>query len=218
MISVKDVTKVFGAGEKECYALSHINLEIQTGEFAMILGNSGSGKTTLINLIGGLDSVTDGNIFVDGENITGMSAKEKAQYRNEKIGYIFQNYQLLPALTVEENICMPLMIRNKKVDNNFIEDLMSKLGILECRNKLPSELSGGEQQRTAIARALATKPQIILADEPTGNLDSENGEKVISLIKELKLPTQTVIMITHNVELVKHATRVIKIKDGQIKE
>lgn len=218
MISIKDVTKVFGAGEKECYALSHINLEIQTGEFAMILGNSGSGKTTLINLIGGLDSVTDGNIFVDEENITGMNAKEKAQYRNEKIGYIFQNYQLLPALTVEENICMPLMIRNKKVDTTFIEDLMSKLGILDCRNKLPSELSGGEQQRTAIARALATKPQIILADEPTGNLDSENGEKVISLIKELKLPTQTVIMITHNVELVKHATRVIKIKDGQIKE
>lgn len=218
MISIKDVTKVFGAGEKECYALSHINLEIQTGEFAMILGNSGSGKTTLINLIGGLDSVTDGNIFVDEENITGMSAKEKAQYRNEKIGYIFQNYQLLPALTVEENICMPLMIRNKKVDTNFIEDLMNKLGILDCRNKLPSELSGGEQQRTAIARALATKPQIILADEPTGNLDSENGEKVISLIKELKLPTQTVIMITHNIELIKHATRVIKIKDGQIKE
>lgn len=218
MISIKEVTKVFGAGEKECYALSHINLEIQTGEFAMILGNSGSGKTTLINLIGGLDSVTDGNIFVDEENITGMSAKEKAQYRNEKIGYIFQNYQLLPALTVEENICMPLMIRNKKVDTNFIEDLMNKLGILDCRNKLPSELSGGEQQRTAIARALATKPQIILADEPTGNLDSENGEKVISLIKELKLPTQTVIMITHNIELIKHATRVIKIKDGQIKE
>ena len=140
------------------------------------------------------------------------------KFRNEKVGYIFQNYQLLPALTVEENIRMPLMIRKGKLNQSFIDELMSKLGITECRNKLPSELSGGEQQRTAIARALVTKPQLILADEPTGNLDSENGTKVIELIRELKTPEQTVIMITHNPSLVKYASRVIEIKDGVIQK
>jgi putative ABC transport system ATP-binding protein len=218
VISLKDVTKVYGKQDKQFYALSKINLDIDTGEFAMILGSSGSGKTTLINLIGGIDSVTDGSIYIDEENISSMKTLERSKFRNEKVGYIFQNYQLLPALTVEENIRMPLMIRKGKLNQSFNDELMSKLGITECRNKLPSELSGGEQQRTAIARALVTKPQLILADEPTGNLDSENGTKVIELIRELKTPEQTVIMITHNPSLVKYASRVIEIKDGVIQK
>lgn len=196
-----------------------ININIKKGEFVAIVGKSGSGKSTLLHLLGGLDKPTSGEVIINSKNIAKLDDNELTIFRRRNIGFIFQQYNLIPALTVWENIVLPIGVDNKKVNNKFINEIIETLGLKNKRDTLPSSLSGGQQQRVAIARALASRPSIILADEPTGNLDSKTEEEVLHLLKlSIRKYNQTLVMITHNKDIVKLADRVIEIKDGQIKE
>lgn len=217
IIEIKDVVKQYKQGEEEIYALNHLSLNIEEGEFLAVLGPSGSGKSTLLNLIGGLDNPTQGTIIIDGQDITKYPENKKAQYRNETIGFIFQSYNLIPVLTVRENIEMPFLIAERDVDVDFIKEIMTSLEIDSLENRLPSQISGGQQQRVAIARALANNPKIILADEPTGNLDSDTSQKVMQLLMDIcRKYKKTIIMITHNEEMAKLTSRYIRIKNGKL--
>ncbi|MGG2466943.1 ABC transporter ATP-binding protein [Paraclostridium bifermentans] len=211
--------KIYGKKEITVHALNDANLKINKGEFVAIVGPSGSGKSTFLHLVGGLERPSNGTIKVDGQDICCLSDKELARYRRQKVGFVFQQYNLIPVLNVAENIELPVKLDNRKVDKDYINELMDLLGISERKNHLPSQLSGGQQQRVAIARALSAKPSIILADEPTGNLDTKTTEEVINLLKSsIKKYNQTLIMITHNENIAKKADRIISIVDGKLNE
>jgi putative ABC transport system ATP-binding protein len=209
--------KVYGEGESKVVALKDTNIEINKGDITVIVGPSGSGKSTLLHLLAGLDKPTTGRVYINGEDIKEMSEKQLARFRRKNIGFIFQFFNLVQILTIEENIKLPLTLDNVKADDSYLEELMKLLNIDNRRKHLPSEVSGGQQQRTAIARALANKPAIIFADEPTGNLDKKNSKEVLELLRtSVKRFSQTLVMITHDPEVAAYADRVIAIEDGTI--
>lgn len=219
IIEVKEVSKSYPDGEGVNQVLTDINLQIREKEFVALLGKSGSGKTTLMNLIGGLDDFDSGEITIMNKSLKDRNDKEMSKYRRSTIGFIFQTFNLIPVLTVWENIVMPIRLDHKKVEEDYINELLVLLEIYEKRDSMVTKLSGGQQQRVAIARALANKPKLILADEPTGNLDTETGEKVMELlVSGVKKFRQTLLVITHNKDIAKKADRVIHIKDGQLYE
>ncbi|BDR67154.1 ABC transporter ATP-binding protein [Clostridium tetani] len=212
-----DLSKSYGLGDTKVNALENINISINEGEFVAVVGASGSGKSTLLHLLGGVDKPTSGKVIVDGADIYALSEKELAVFRRRKIGFIFQFYNLIPVLTAEENITLPILLDNKKVDKKYEEELINILGLKNRRNHLPSELSGGQQQRVSIGRALAYKPSIILADEPTGNLDSKNSKEIIELLRfSVQKYHQTLIIITHDLNIASQADRIITIEDGSV--
>lgn len=212
-----DLSKSYGLGDTKVNALKNINISINEGEFVAVVGASGSGKSTLLHLLGGVDKPTSGKVIVDGADIYALSEKELAVFRRRKIGFIFQFYNLIPVLTAEENITLPILLDNKKVDKKYEEELINILGLQNRRNHLPSELSGGQQQRVSIGRALAYKPSIILADEPTGNLDSKNSKEIIELLRfSVQKYHQTLIIITHDLNIASQADRIITIEDGSV--
>lgn len=217
IVTVHHLRKTFGKGESAVHALNGIDLSIEKGKFTAIIGASGSGKTTLLNMIGGLDTPDEGEVIVDGVRLSGLKEKELAVFRRSKVGFIYQNFQLVPTLTVKENILFPLSLAGSAPDSAFFTEIIELLQLNDRLNAFPQELSGGGQQRVAIARALMAKPGILLADEPTGNLDSKSGQNVLGLLK-LSVETyhQTLIMITHNLEIAQMADRVIRIEDGRI--
>ena len=217
ILSTHDLTKIYGNGDNEVHALSHVSLDIEEGTFVSIIGSSGSGKSTLLNLLGGLDRPTNGEVIVDGKSVFEMRDEELTIFRRRKIGFVFQNYNLMPILNVYENIVLPIELDGAKIDEAYVERIMDMLKLSEKRYAMPNQLSGGQQQRVAIARALAAKPSIILADEPTGNLDSKTSMDVIALLKlTSKEFAQTIVMITHNEEIATIADRMIRIEDGKI--
>lgn len=217
LIEVKNLSKVYGSGEAEVTALKNIDLNIEQGEFVAIVGPSGSGKSTLLHLLGGVDKPSSGEVIIKGESIYKLKEKELAILRRRKLGFVFQFFNLIPVLTAEENIEMPVLLDNGKIDKNYMNELLKLLGLEERRNHHPSELSGGQQQRVSIGRALANKPSIILADEPIGNLDSKNSKEVLELLKYCaKKYNQTLILITHDINIAKSSDRVITIEDGKI--
>lgn len=217
ILVVEDLKKYYEMGETIVKALDGINLAIEQGEFLSIVGTSGSGKSTLLHMLGGLDVPTSGKIIVDGNDISKMSKDELTIYRRRKIGFVFQNYNLLPLMNVYENIVLPIKLDGIKPDNKYIDELLEMLGLDKKKYAMPNQLSGGQQQRVALARALATKPAIILADEPTGNLDSHTSQDVLGLIKiTSERFAQTVVMITHNEEIAQMADRIIRLEDGRI--
>ena len=217
ILRVENLSKVYGKGDSKVVAIENISFSIQKGEFVAIVGASGSGKSTLLHLIGGVDRPTSGKVFIDGKDIYQMNDDNLAIFRRRQVGLIYQFYNLIPILNVEENITLPCDLDGKKVNRQKLNELLKTLGLEERKNHLPNELSGGQQQRVAIGRALINNPSIILADEPTGNLDSKAGEKIVNLLKKSnKEYNQTIIMITHNIEIAKIADRIIKIEDGKI--
>ena len=217
ILETKNLCKYYNSDENLVKAVDHIDLQIEQGEFVTIIGKSGSGKSTLLHLLGGLDNPTSGEVWVDGQNIAGFSGEELAVIRRRKIGFIFQAFNLVPSLNVWENIVLPLGLDARKVDESFVKDIIKTLGMEDRVKNLPNTLSGGQQQRCAIARAIAAKPSIVLADEPTGNLDSKTGDEVISLLKaSAKKYGQTLVVITHNEEIAQMADRIIMIEDGKI--
>lgn len=217
ILETKDLKKYYGKGENIVKALDDVNLNIKQGEFAAIVGTSGSGKSTLLHMLGGLDRPTSGNVTVDGKNIFSLNDDELTIFRRRKIGFIFQNYNLIPILNVYENIVLPIELDGNKIDKDYVNSVISVLGISNKIKNYPNNLSGGQQQRVAIARALATRPAIILADEPTGNLDSKTSLDVLGLLKTTsKRFNQTIVMITHNVEIAQMSDRTIRIEDGKI--
>lgn len=218
ILKIKNLTKIYGKDETEVKALNNINMKINKGEFVAIVGKSGSGKSTLLHIMAGLETPTNGHVIIEDINISSLNEKQQSILRREKIGLIFQSYNLIPVLTVEENIKLPTININNK-DDNYVDELMLLLSINDRKEHLPHQLSGGQQQRVAIARALINKPSIILADEPTGNLDTKSESEVLNLIKKSqKKYNQTIVMITHNMNIAKYADRVIKIEDGVIRE
>ena len=217
IVEMKNVTKIYGEKENQVLALHNVNLDIEKGSVVSIVGASGSGKSTMLNIMGGVDTPSDGSIYVDGKDITKYNDDELSIFRRRKVGFIFQAYHLIPVLTVEENIKMPILLDHKKPDREYIDHIIDLLGLSERRRHLPNQLSGGQQQRTAIARALANNPTLVLADEPTGALDSKNGEEVMELLmKSVNDIGQTLVIITHNDELAQRADRIVTIKDGEI--
>lgn len=217
ILKVENLTKVYGKGENKVEALKNINLTVNKGEFVAIIGASGSGKSTLLHLLGGLDRPTGGKVIIDGENIYDYKEDRLAIFRRRKIGFVFQFFNLIPVLDVEENIALPALMDNDKIDKAYLKEIIELLGLNERKNHLPSELSGGQQQRVSIGRALLNKPSIIFADEPTGNLDSKNSKEVIELLKvTAKKYNQTLILITHDINIAEEAERVITIEDGTI--
>ena len=218
IVTVHNLKKYFGKGENQVRALDGIALAIEKGKFTAIIGASGSGKTTLLNMIGGMDIPDEGEITVDGVSLRGLKEKELAVFRRSKVGFIYQNFNLIPTLTVRENILFPLSLSGSSPDEAFFSEIVQLLRLQDRLNAFPNELSGGGQQRVAIARALITKPSIILADEPTGNLDSKTGQNVLGLLKlSVETYRQTLIMITHNLEIAQMADRVVRIEDGRIR-
>lgn len=216
-ITIRHVKKYYGSGSSQVKALDGVNLSVVQGEFVAIVGASGSGKTTLLNMMGGLDAPTEGEVIVDGVNLGGLREEQRAVFRRKKVGFIFQNYNLVPTLTVEENILFPLDLDGSAPDFKFLEEMTELLGLRDKLQVYPGALSGGQQQRAAIARALMAKPAIILADEPTGNLDSQNGQNVAGLLKmTAQLTHRTLVLVTHNLELAQLADRVVQMKDGRI--
>ncbi|QYK67513.1 MULTISPECIES: ABC transporter ATP-binding protein [Paenibacillus] len=210
-----DLCKTYGSAEAKVEALKNVNFSVQQGEFVAIVGASGSGKSTLMHLLGGVDRPSSGQVIIDGTDLYSRSEEELAVFRRRKIGFIFQSYNLIPVLSTEENIKLPMLLENKRVDENYVQELLGILGLTERIHHLPSELSGGQQQRTAIGRALINKPSIILADEPTGNLDSKSGRDIMDLLTfSVKKYNQTLIMITHDLNIAKIADRVVRIEDG----
>ncbi len=215
ILQTQDLMKVYGRGETAVCALNRVNINIEKGEFVAITGASGSGKSTLLHMLGTVDRPTSGKVFIDGSDIFAMKEKNLAVFRRRKIGFIFQFYNLIPVLTARENITVPLMLDGQKADETYLEELMLTLGIKERENHLPNQLSGGQQQRVAIARALIHRPSIILADEPTGNLDTKNGREIISLLKSsVRKYGQTLVLITHDQSVAAQADRIIVIEDG----
>lgn len=219
ILETKNLKKTYGTGESMVYALNGVNLTVEKGEFVAIVGTSGSGKSTLLHMLGGLDKPSEGSVIIDGKCLGEMTDEAITIFRRRNIGFIFQNYNLVPMLNVMENITLPVRLDGKKQDQEFIDRIISVLGLDTKLNTLPNYLSGGQQQRVAIARALATKPIIILADEPTGNLDSRTSQDVLSLLKMTsEMFHQTIVMITHNEEVAQLADRIIRIEDGRIAE
>lgn len=217
ILKTKNLKKYYGKGESLVKAIDDTNISITEGEFVAIVGKSGSGKSTLLHMIGGLDRPTEGKVFIDKKDIFTLKDEQLAIFRRRKIGFIFQYYNLIPSLNVWENIVLPIGLDNKEVDKNFINDIINALGLENKKESLPNTLSGGQQQRVAIARALASRPSIILADEPTGNLDSKTSDEVMSLLKTMiKKYNQTLIMITHDETIAQMADRVIYIEDGKV--
>lgn len=217
ILKVENLTKVYGKENSKVVALDNVSFSVEKGEFVAIVGASGSGKSTLLHLMGGVDTPTSGKVFIDGKDIYKLSSDNLAIFRRREVGLIYQFYNLIPILTVEENITLPLLLDNRKVDKFELDEMIKLLGLERRRKHLPNELSGGQQQRTSIGRALITKPAIVLADEPTGNLDSKSSDEVVNLLKKLnKEYKQTIIMITHNLDIATVADRIITIEDGRI--
>ena len=217
ILKTRDLRKVYGAGDTEVRALDGVHLTVEKGEFVAVVGTSGSGKSTLLHMLGGLDRPTSGSVTVDGREIFQLKDEELTIFRRRKIGFVFQNYNLVPVLNVYENIVLPIRLDGKVEDRSYVEQIIATLGLEKKLQNLPNNLSGGQQQRVAIARALAAKPAIILADEPTGNLDSKTSQDVMGLLKVTSQRfAQTIVMITHNEEIAQMADRTIRIEDGQI--
>ena len=219
LLEVKNISKTYGTGEATVHALKNATFSVPKGEFVAIVGESGSGKTTLLNMIGALDTPTSGKVFIDGKDIFSMKERNLTIFRRRNIGFIFQSFNLIPELTVEQNIIFPLLLDYQKPDKQRVEEILEVLGLTDRRHHLPGQLSGGQQQRVAIGRALIMRPMLVLADEPTGNLDSKSSDEIVALLKKSnKEYNQTIIMITHNMEIAKEADRIIKIEDGRIVE
>lgn len=217
ILSVRNLKKYYNTGENTVKALDGIDLDICKGEFLAVVGTSGSGKSTLLHMLGGLDNPTSGEVIIDGRNISGLSRDELTVYRRRKIGFVFQNYNLLPLMNVYENIVLPIKLDGIKPDDDYVEEILKLLKLEDKKYFMPNQLSGGQQQRVALARALTIKPAIILADEPTGNLDSRTSQDVLGLIKiSSQNLAQTIVMITHNEEIAQMADRIIHIEDGKI--
>lgn len=215
LLEIKSISKIYGKGNNAVHALKDVSFSVDKGEYVAIVGESGSGKSTLLNIIGAIDIPTDGKVIISNKDLFTMTDSELTVFRRRNIGFIFQGFNLIPELTVEQNIIFPVLLDYKKPDRKYLDELLNILGLQERRNHLPSELSGGQQQRVAIGRALITKPSLILADEPTGNLDSKNSSEVISLLKESSQKyEQTIIMITHSHSIAQAADRVLRVSDG----
>jgi len=217
VLKIENITKYYGIGDNEVKALDGINLEVQDGEFIAIIGTSGSGKSTLLHIVGSVDKPTSGRVLLENQDIYAMNDDEQSRLRRKKIALIYQFYNLIPTLNVKENITLPTMLDGVKLDDKYLDELIKLLGLSDRINHLPNELSGGQQQRVSIGRALMSKPSIILADEPTGNLDSKNSREIMELLKTANEKyKQTIIMVTHDRELAKYANRIITIEDGKI--
>ena len=217
ILSTSNLKKIYGSGDNEVHALDGVDIAVNQGEFLTIVGTSGSGKSTLLHMLGGLDRPTDGKVMIDGKDIFSLTDEALTIFRRRKIGFVFQNYNLVPVLNVYENIVLPIQLDGGTIDKAYIDSVIETLGLSKKLQNLPNNLSGGQQQRVAIARALAAKPAIILADEPTGNLDSKTSQDVLGLLKiTSKKFSQTIVMITHNEEIAQLADRIIRIEDGQI--
>lgn len=217
ILETDDLRKIYGSGENKVYALDGVSITVEEGEFVAVVGTSGSGKSTLLNMIGGLDRPTSGSVKIRGKDLLKMGDEQLTIFRRRNIGFVFQNYNLIPILNVYENIVFPVELDGNEVDQDFLDKIITILGIDKKLENLPSDLSGGQQQRVAIARALITKPAIVLADEPTGNLDTQSSLEVMGLLKQTsKRFCQTIVMITHNMNLAQMADRIIRIQDGKI--
>lgn len=215
LLEVNDLSKTYGKGENAVKALKGATFSVPKGEFVAVVGESGSGKSTLLNLIGGLDTPTSGKVFIDGKDIFAMKDRNLTVFRRRSIGFVFQSFNLIPELTVEQNIIFPILLDYQKPNRDYLEELLTILNLKERRNHLPSQLSGGQQQRVAIGRALITRPALILADEPTGNLDTKNSSEVIALLKEASRKyEQTILMITHSKSIAQAADRILQVSDG----
>lgn len=217
ILEAKDLKKIYGSGETQVHALDGVDLSVDKGEFVAVVGTSGSGKSTLLHMLGGLDRPTSGTVTVDGRELSTLKDEELTIFRRRKIGFVFQNYNLVPVLNVYENIVLPIQLDGNREDKAYTDQIIATLGLESKLQSLPNQLSGGQQQRVAIARALAAKPAIILADEPTGNLDSKTSQDVMGLLKiTSERFRQTIVMITHNEEIAQMADRIIRIEDGRI--
>ena len=215
LLEVQSISKTYGSGEAAVHALKNVSFSVPKGEYVAIVGESGSGKSTLLNMIGALDNPTSGKVLIEGKDIFAMKESKRTIFRRRNIGFIFQAFNLIPELTVEQNIIFPILLDYQKPNQKYLEELLEVLNLKERRNHLPGQLSGGQQQRVAIGRALITRPSLILADEPTGNLDSQNSSEVIALLKNAsKRYAQTIIMITHNRSIAQSADRVLQVSDG----
>lgn len=217
VVKVENLSKSYGTGNTRVDALKDINLTINQGQFVAVVGPSGSGKSTLLHLLGGVDEPTNGKVYVDGVDVYDLSEKELAIFRRRKVGFIFQFYNLVPVLTAEENMLLPILLDQKKINREHFEELINILDLNDRRHHLPNELSGGQQQRVSIGRALAYNPSIVLADEPTGNLDSKNSKEIVNLLKiSIRKYNQTLILITHDLNIASQADRIITMEDGSI--
>ncbi len=217
VLRTEDLTREYGFGDNKVVALNHVSFSVEEGEFVTILGPSGSGKSTLLHLLGGVDKPTFGKVYIGGQSIYEMKERELTAFRRREIGQIYQFYNLIPVLNVEENICLPMLLDHRQAERKDLDELLDLLGLTERVNHLPSELSGGQQQRVAIGRALISKPKLILADEPTGNLDQKNSREIIKLFRELNEKYgQTILLITHDEKIAEHAERILVIEDGRI--
>ena len=217
VLETKDLKKYYGSGDTQVKALDGVDLTVENGEFVAIVGTSGSGKSTLLHMLGGLDRPTGGSVLVEGRDIFALKDEELTIFRRRKIGFVFQSYNLVPVLSVYDNIVLPIQLDGGTIDQNYVNQVIEALGLEQKLDRLPNQLSGGQQQRVAIARALATKPAILLADEPTGNLDSRTSQDVLSLMKTTGQKfAQTMVMITHNEEIAQLADRIVRIEDGRI--
>ena len=217
VLETKDLKKYYGSGDTQVKALDGVDLTVENGEFVAIVGTSGSGKSTLLHMLGGLDRPTSGSVLVEGRDIFALKDEELTIFRRRKIGFVFQSYNLVPVLSVYDNIVLPIQLDGGTIDQNYVNQVIEALGLEQKLDRLPNQLSGGQQQRVAIARALATKPAILLADEPTGNLDSRTSQDVLSLMKTTGQKfAQTMVMITHNEEIAQLADRIVRIEDGRI--
>ena len=217
VLKAENLIKIYGKGENQVKALNGVSLSVEKGEFVAVVGTSGSGKSTLLHMLGGLDRPDSGKVYVDGKDIFSLKEEELTIFRRRKIGFVFQSYNLVPVLSVYENVVLPVELDGKKADRMFVNDILDTLGIREKAANLPGQLSGGQQQRAAIARALAAKPAILLCDEPTGNLDSRTSQDVLGLLKiSGQKFSQTIVMITHNEEIAQMADRIIRMEDGRI--
>ncbi len=219
IIRVENLCKTYGAGNNEVKALDGVSFSVEKGEFLAIIGPSGSGKSTLLHILGGVDKPSSGKVFMNGQDVYAQNEEELAVFRRRQVGLIYQFYNLIPVLNVEENITLPCELDGKEIDKALLEELIGTLGLDKVRTHLPNELSGGQQQRVAIGRSLITRPAILLADEPTGNLDTKNGNEIMELLKASNRKyKQTIIMITHNLELAKQADRILIMEDGVVRE
>ena len=217
ILKVENLSKIYGEKDTKTIAVDNVSFEVEKGEFVAIVGTSGSGKSTLLHMIGGVDKPTSGTIEINGVNIYELDEAKQAEFRRREVALIYQFYNLIPVLNVEENMCLPIKLDNKKVDEQKLSEMIETLGLKERRKNLPNELSGGQQQRVAIGRSLMQTPAILLADEPTGNLDSQNSKEIIELLKKSnKEYNQTIILVTHDEEIAKQADRIITINDGKI--
>ena len=218
ILETKDLRKIYGSGENEVHALDGVSISVEEGEFVAVIGTSGSGKSTLLNMIGGLDRPTSGSVTIRGKELLKMKDEELTIFRRRNIGFVFQKYQLLPEYTIWDNVCMPLYIAHQNPDRDYIQQILKRAGLWERRMDYPEELSGGEQQRVAIARAMAAKPEIILADEPTGNLDYRTGQEIMRMLRASReMYLQTIVMVTHDMESANYADRIVILEDGKLR-